>query len=257
MKAMRRVAAIAASTMLAGCSIPEVDLEGKQCPCAAGYTCELSTNTCHASAGDGPRIDANGDGSGSDAAAGSCIPGSTGTLLYGTAFTQGNLQWSEPAGDWSVSGGEAHQNDSTLALAYAYPDQTASEVDYQITATLRQVDGTATDAVGLVLRVQPGSGAHYACDWQPNTGAFAVLAINGAATTLTSVAVDTSQITGYLPTDAQVMDARTSGSQIECCIRGMPTAHLMITDASFATGGPGFRTISMSAAFDDLSINGL
>src|SRR5260221_12893705 len=29
------------------CTIKDVDYAGKSCPCAAGYTCDTATNTCH------------------------------------------------------------------------------------------------------------------------------------------------------------------------------------------------------------------
>ena len=78
--------------------------------------------------GDGPMFDAN---------LASCLAGGTGALLYGTAFTSGNLQWTEPIGDWGVTLGEAIQTDQSLALAYAYPDQTANETDYRLAAKIR------------------------------------------------------------------------------------------------------------------------
>jgi hypothetical protein len=257
---MIRVAYSMALAAVAACSVPGLELEGKQCPCADGYTCDTATNTCHAMlGGDGPNIDADGDGPMPDSSPGSCIGGTTGALLYGTAFTQGNLQWTEPLGDWSVVGGEAHQNDAAIALGYAFPDQTATETNYRLTAKLRQLSGSGTDAVGLLLRAQTTNDGNYACDWQPSTGRFAISVVStaGAPTELSGIVVDTAAIPGYLPTDAQIMDGRANGSMIECCIRGMPTAHLMITDTTYATGGPGFRTASMSAAYDDLAINGL
>ncbi|MFO0566804.1 MAG: hypothetical protein U0263_14135 [Polyangiaceae bacterium] len=32
--------------LAASCSVGEIDLEGKECPCASGYTCDLTTNRC-------------------------------------------------------------------------------------------------------------------------------------------------------------------------------------------------------------------
>jgi len=54
---------------LAACSVPDVDLEGKQCPCAAGYVCDKPTNRCFPPNGDGGVIDARGTTS--------CLGGST------------------------------------------------------------------------------------------------------------------------------------------------------------------------------------
>jgi hypothetical protein len=53
-----------------GCSVPELDLTGKQCPCAAGYVCDVASNVCVAAldgaVGDAP----SGDAPGNDAPAG-------------------------------------------------------------------------------------------------------------------------------------------------------------------------------------------
>lgn len=37
---------IASVLVAAGCSVDAVDLEGKECPCATGYRCDLATYTC-------------------------------------------------------------------------------------------------------------------------------------------------------------------------------------------------------------------
>lgn len=39
-------AALAACALLAACILPDVDLEGRACPCAEGYGCDTATNTC-------------------------------------------------------------------------------------------------------------------------------------------------------------------------------------------------------------------
>lgn len=44
----------------ASCSVGELDLTGKQCPCTSGYVCDLSTSTCVA--GDAREAGAAGDG---------------------------------------------------------------------------------------------------------------------------------------------------------------------------------------------------
>jgi hypothetical protein len=46
---------------LVACRVPDVDLGGKQCPCADGYTCEAATNTCVlGNLADAPQLDAIG-----------------------------------------------------------------------------------------------------------------------------------------------------------------------------------------------------
>jgi hypothetical protein len=256
---MRRlVIDLAAVAIASGCMVPSLDLDGKQCPCAGGYTCDTASNTCVRGGIADAGADGNGDGPSADASPASCIAGTPGALLYGTAFTQGNLQWTEPIGDWGVVTGEAVQSDPSFALAYAYPDQTATETDYRVTAKLRQLDGDTTDSVGVLLRAQTTSTGHYSCSWAPNTGAFAMehTSTTGAVTPIMTVDVDLGSITGYLPTDPQVLDARAAGTQLECCLRGLPTARVTADDNRYTTGGPGFRTAAMSAAFDDLAING-
>ena len=255
---MRNVAIVAAVVLIAACKVPDLDLNGKQCPCSDGYVCDTFTNTCVSTIdgggddGDGPMFDAN---------LASCLSGGTGALLYGTAFTSGNLQWTEPIGDWGVMVGEAVQTDASLALAYAYPDQTQNETDYRVVAKIRQVNGAGTDAIGLVLRAQPNppSTGHYACLWEPNTGNFFLgyATSAGATSSLVNVVVDLGAMPGYVPTNPQIIEARVDGTRLECCLRNIAAAQLTFDDNRWTTGGPGFRCDSMSAAFDDLSINAL
>jgi hypothetical protein len=43
---MIRSTAIAIACAAAACSVPDLDLTGKQCPCVAGWICDTDTNTC-------------------------------------------------------------------------------------------------------------------------------------------------------------------------------------------------------------------
>jgi hypothetical protein len=52
-----RIAAIATSWLAVACSVPALDVDGKACPCADGYVCDTTSNTCVHSlvdAGDAP-----------------------------------------------------------------------------------------------------------------------------------------------------------------------------------------------------------
>ncbi|MBK6518757.1 MAG: hypothetical protein IPG04_32610 [Polyangiaceae bacterium] len=43
-----RAALLGGSALLAGaCFLPDLELEGRPCPCASGYTCDEATQTCH------------------------------------------------------------------------------------------------------------------------------------------------------------------------------------------------------------------
>ena len=234
---------------LAACRVPDLDLDGKHCPCASGYTCDTATDTCIATGG--------GD-AGGDAPLPACFTTPPGAALFTSSFTGGGLAWTEPLGNWGVQGGEAVQSDDAAALAYAYPPQTAAETDYRITAKLRQDSGAGTDSLGLVLRVDAASTGHYGCTWEPNTGRFSMVhtSTDGTMTSaIDTVLVDLASIPDYMASQPQIMDAEARGSSLECCLRDVPTAHLVVTDTRYVTGGPGFRTASMSAAFDDISIN--
>src|SRR5262249_51703533 len=48
---------VLASVAVSACSVPDLNLDGKQCPCAADYVCDTATNTCVRPSDGGP-IDA-------------------------------------------------------------------------------------------------------------------------------------------------------------------------------------------------------
>jgi hypothetical protein len=50
-----------------GCALGEVDLEGKGCPCAAGWVCDVDLDTCFPRAADGGASDAGVDATSRDA----------------------------------------------------------------------------------------------------------------------------------------------------------------------------------------------
>src|SRR5262249_33660620 len=116
--------ALAAATAIASCVLPDLALEGKQCPCAEGDVCDPARNRCvsgptggsdgggdggpssDAPSGDGP-IDAASDGTGLDAGA------DAGTILFFDDFSAGLGRWQVVGGQWSVANQEAVQTNST------------------------------------------------------------------------------------------------------------------------------------------------
>lgn len=46
MRASSRLVFLATIVALAACSVAELDLTGKKCPCTSGYVCDLTTSTC-------------------------------------------------------------------------------------------------------------------------------------------------------------------------------------------------------------------
>ena len=118
---------------LAACSIPGVTLEGKQCPCADGYTCNIATNTCQVTG---------------DAQFGSSCLGAEGAPLFAVNFDD-MLQLTPGAGTWTASGGQAQQTDAASAFAFAYATS-AVPSDYRVAAMIAPGSGAA----GVTLLVK-------------------------------------------------------------------------------------------------------
>src|SRR5262249_32180072 len=134
--------------LVAGCSVPGVDLDGKQCSsdhsCVAGYACDTMTNLCHP---------ANGDGGLADTLSTmSCLSPSVTPELYRYA---GMFDWHTHGGSWS---GDAQiaQTSSTVMETYAFePRSDLGTGSYHVIAAIKP--GTTTGSsprIGIVLRAQ-------------------------------------------------------------------------------------------------------
>jgi hypothetical protein len=236
-----------------GCRVPDVDLEGKQCPCATGYVCQTSTSTCVRSP-DNP--DASFDAPDAPIDPASCLPSPFGTLIYETLFDTPD-DWPSTGGVWSISDGLMLQNDESVASAFAYHD-VGGAPDHRIVSRVQMLAGVAAGTVGLAARVQGNpSAGQYHCNWGPNDGAFSLerTQSDGLNTfELKATTINLAAIPDYVPTQPVAMELQVRGNQLECCLRGLAGASLTAVDNQFAAGHPGARTSRMSGAYDDYRV---
>jgi len=251
------------------CRVDELDLEGKRCPCVAGWTCETATDTCVRDPIDAPAIDAPpNDGviidaidSSIDAIDGppgsSCLGSAGGSSLFSDDFAD-LIGWVTVGGAWGATGGEAVQTDTGGSLIYAYPAGTSAFTDYRVASRARRTGGATTGSVEVSLRKQAANDGQYQCAWSPANGGLRInwTRNNGSlGGTLAQVTVDVGSIPGYDPLAAVVIEAQAQGMQITCCVRDLGGAYVTIADTRYTAGSPGVKTSSQSAAFDDFAVN--
>lgn len=228
---------------LAACSVPELSLEGKQCPCVdVGFVCDEITNRCLPVNDGGTIIDTP--------AATQCLPAINETEIY--RYT-GTFDWQHEDTTW-MGGAQITQSSSTEMDSYAY--KTSSDLsaapDYKIITSMRQTTaGSGTPSLGVVLRAQLNTQdkRRYICSWIPKNRELRIEVANtGNVTTLGSALVAGG---GQLPMNL-TMEAEISGTTLACCLREISTAHLVdVTDpnATVLMGYPGLQTNRMSASF--------
>lgn len=224
---------------LAACSVPDVSLEGKQCPCAAGYVCDTPTNRCFAGNGDGGIIDS--------LSTTSCLGGST-TEIYRYA---GTFDWVRTDATWG-GGPEIKQTASNVSDSYTF-NSTVAANDYRVIATMRPIREGNAPAYGIVLRAQTSlqDRSRYACTFLPKLKELRLESTkSGNTLTIGTVMVATANATEPL-----TMEARVVGATLACCLREFPAAKLtgiMNTDAT--AGFPGLQTNRMEAAFGSFAV---
>lgn len=272
MSARGGVVLIALMVVSGACRVDELELDGKHCPCAPGWTCEVATETCvrdpsvdaavsdgadvDAPGGDGGAIDAAGDGGGDGGAATSCLGSSGGAAVF-TDDLGDLIGWVTRGGSWSAVGGEVVQSDTGGGLTYAFPAGTSSFTDYRVAVTARRLGGASSGTMELALRVAPSGDGHYHCAWAATTGALALRWTRSNGTlggTLAQVTVDVGAIAGYDPAAPVVLEGQVQGTQLRCCVRGIGGAITQATDNRYGAGSPGIRTGSQATAFDDLDV---
>ncbi len=231
--------------LAAGCSVPAVSLEGKDCPCAGNFQCGADMK-CHAVLSDGGKQDVMHD----TPPGGSCLGSSPGASLYSDGF-DGALAFQTNGGTWSQSASALSQTNATSGLAFAHTLTAATN-----TATERVVVAmtgmTPGTAMGIAVRVTAGQKGHYDCLWEPgSTGALLIQQVNngGGAQTIGSK-------TGLASSLAVTMEVHASGNTIQCCIDGVAGATLTATDTngSFPSGLPGVSVNDMKASFTQLDV---
>jgi hypothetical protein len=262
MRAVGLVAGLVAVAASTACRVPEVDLTGKACPCAEGYDCDDTRDVC-VLAVDAPPPDASPlpDGEEVDAPpAAPCLGSAPGNLRFQAHFDAPPLiDWTIGGGSWSITGinSQLIQSDPAVVLAYAYPNAAAALVDYRVVTKMRQIDGAADGGLEVAFRVQSGSDGQYACKWEPNSGRLALEYLNPGGSGLDVMnekTINLATIPGYDVHQVVVMEVQVVGAQLDCCLRGIPGGTIGITDSRYTTGGPGAKTSTMSAGFDDYEV---
>ena len=217
---------------LAACTVAGVSLDGKECPCATGYTCQPATNTCIADRGD---------------ASASCLPTAPGTLLYASELDDLD-GWDVGGGTWTAMGGNAMQTDPMAKLAFVYPHG-VSAADYRIVSSFAAQDGGDSSALELAARVGDGGPNHqYHCNWDAFGGGFQIMYTIDASTN--GVIVSTQLDPPADPRAPVTMELDVRGDALACCLREIPGATLTGTDTRFASGRPGLKTYEMTGAYD-------
>lgn len=235
-------AALVSTAVLAACAVPDVSLEGKQCPCIeVGYVCDQITNRCLATNDGGGIIDS---------------PSATSCLTAPAAEVElyrydGTFDWQHADSSWTGAT-EILQASTNAQNSYAYKttaDLTAAP-DVHVISTMREIKGGAGEpALGIVLRAQLSlqTKERYACMWNSKARTLSLqVAQGGNLMTLQSVAVP-----GMEPLPKTVtMEASVTGSTLACCIREIADAKLAdVVDTLVTAGYPGLQTHRMQAAF--------
>ncbi len=240
--AVKLVLAIACIT--AACSVPDLSLDGKQCPCVEeGYVCDELTNRCLATNDGGGIIDSP--------SATQCLSSpATETELY--RYT-GTFDWQHDDASW-VGGPEIMQTSSQVQNSYTY--RTSAELtaatDYHVISSMRAIKGgPGSPSLGIALRVQlsPQTKLHYMCSWIDKNRELRIEILQGGS--LTPLATAVVGGTEALPTSF-TMEASVTGSTLACCIREIAEARLTdVADPNMVVtdGYPGLQTSRMQAAF--------
>ena len=222
-----------AALALTACSVPGVTLEGKQCPCADGYTCNIATNTCQVTG---------------DAQFGSSCLGAEGAPLFAVNFDGDMLPLTQGLGTWTASGGQAQQTDAAAAFAFAY-STSAVPSDYRVAATVTPASGAA----GIALRTTLGAKTMYFCDWRADTATLELGFTNNGGQPSAIMSMTATPSTGPV-----TIHAEARGANLACCIDEVPAAKLlMIPDSRYANGQPGLVTETGTATFDGFVVSAL
>jgi hypothetical protein len=234
-----------------GCRVPDIDLDGKQCPCAAGYVCQDSTSTCVRALDDAGTGDATIDGRIDPA---SCLSSPFGTLIYETEFDTPD-DWPAIGGSWTIADGEMHQSDENAALAFAYHD-VGGALDYRIVSRIQMLTGGDGRSIAVSARIPGGASAQqYHCNWGPTDGVFSLVRSDGLSTfTLKATMIDLTAIPEYVPTQPATIELQVQGNQLACCLREHAGARLTAVDGQFPVGHPGAKTDRMAGGYDNYRV---
>jgi hypothetical protein len=240
---------LAAVVAIAGCSVADVDLAGKQCPCSSTYVCDEPTQTCVRPGGDA------GADTGDGPTAHSCLGSDpTTSPMFSDPFDN-LVRWAIPAGIWMATGGEA-LSAKTDTYSYAFPILTTAANDYRVVTTVRQVDHTdVSSAYEIAFRVQGQTGEMFHCNWEPNDHHI-VIQHTGAGGQLSNVLADQMipVPASFDPLQPVTLELEMMGSMVTCCVREVPGSMIQSGPITLPSGPPGIKSWKMQAAYTDFAI---
>jgi len=245
-------------SVLAACSIPDVNLAGKPCPCATRYVCDSATSTCVTSLGGSDAARGGSDAGTDSSVAASCLAAPLTTPLYSTTFPDLS-GWAIGGGTWAATDNQAVQSDAGNGLAYAYHPSSTQLTDQRVVSHFQMISGGDGRALELAVRVQGGvSAGQYHCNWEPTDGAFLIMYTQTATMTgqLAMTNIDLRLIPSYSPFDPVTMELQVRGSRLDCCLREIPAASLTAMDTQFTSGSPGMKTYEESGSYDYVDVYG-
>jgi hypothetical protein len=241
------------------CTVPELDLDGRPCPCATGYVCDTSRNACvrPAAASDGGRDSGRDASRGSDAGgrdAGESDGGPPPECVFMDDFEDGALDgWQIGGGTWGVVAGEAVQSDPMNGFAFMTAPGSIDLDDVRVRARVRQNPGSRADgALEIDFRVDPEDPNYqYHCNFEPNTPAMRLMRVGNDD----NVFLDQRVLRDSTPPfDAVTLVVEIRGSSFHCCVEEIAESDLAATESSYPRGSIGLKTWMMSGSFDCFEI---
>ena len=255
--------AIAAVVAFAACNVPnDIDYSTKACPCPTGYTCNAQTNLCDGTSGSvggdsGTVNDALGfDAKQGDGGAGNatCLTGAALTHPeYMSNFSDFSTAWGTfGTGSWMAGPTSLAQNNQNSGLAVAYHSVTTNgtSANYREVVTMTRIAGGRGDAIELALRIDVANESMYHCNYEPTDGSFLVQYTDQGvgATQYEVITVGLAQTV--------TMEFQASGMTLECCIRGMADADIVVSmpQPVYSIGPVGLKTYDMSSTFTNFEL---
>jgi len=149
------------------CSVDEIDLDGKKCPCADGYVCDSTSNTCvkeGASSGGAGGTSGSGGASGSAGSSSGGASGSAGSASGGASGSAGSA-----SGGASGSGGTNGEGIVCGTSKCSVATQVCCHADDGVTADGSCTDtGTACGSGFIVMQCDDpsdcGTGSEVCCE---------------------------------------------------------------------------------------------
>jgi hypothetical protein len=238
---------------LVACSVPPLNLEGKDCPCASGYMCSSSSGS-----GKCVRmIDAPGPPP--DIHMGpSCLGTMPGMQQFMDDFGGGMLGWTTPAGMWKQMGGSFVQSSTSTADAYAVAPFGGTAMTYRITADMTGTPTAVPSPPGMGISFFQTGTSHYECIWFPPTtpgpGTLALRLVDAGAP---QQPFAMTTITGQGGISMVTMEVLVDSTKMfHCCIGGGVSGSVKMADPqdSLSSGSPGLVAADMQVVFDNFFV---